>query len=89
MGSIFFLEAGPEFATSPFDLNYRAASGHAAAAPPSSVMNSRRINGSNCIDARQPDPIRAIVLARLRQVAWSQPANQSEFGPDQNAKNSH
>jgi hypothetical protein len=49
---------GPAFATSPFDLNYRAASGHAAAAPPSSVMNSRRINGSNCIDARQPDPIR-------------------------------
>jgi hypothetical protein len=27
----------------------RAASGHAAAAPPSSVMNSRRFNWSNCI----------------------------------------
>ena len=38
----------------------RAASGHAAAAPPSSVMNSRRFNGSNCIDARQPDPIRKL-----------------------------
>jgi len=27
----------------------RAASGHVAAAPPSSVMNSRRLNQSNCI----------------------------------------
>ena len=34
----------------------RAANGHAAAAPPSSVMNSRRLNELNCIDARQPRP---------------------------------
>jgi hypothetical protein len=32
------------------------AKGHATAAPPSSVMNSRRLNESNCIDARQPRP---------------------------------
>jgi len=31
-----------------------------AAAPPRSVMNSRRFNGSNCIDARQPEPIRKL-----------------------------
>src|SRR6185369_2417408 len=35
-------------------------SGHTAAAPPSSVIKSRRLNGSNCIDARQPDPIRKL-----------------------------
>ena len=37
-----------------------AASGHPAAPPPSSVMNSRRFNESNCIDARQQDPIRKL-----------------------------
>ncbi len=35
-----------------------AASGHATAAPPSSVMKSRRFNGSNCIECppARPDP---------------------------------
>jgi hypothetical protein len=38
----------------------RAASGHVAAAPPSSVMNSRRFNRSNCIRSRQPGPNNSI-----------------------------
>jgi hypothetical protein len=46
----------------------RAASGHVAAAPPMSVMNSRRFNCPNCI--RSP-PARAglqdIELARISQ----------------------
>jgi hypothetical protein len=49
----------------------RAASGHAAAAPPSSVMNSRRLNRSNCISvpASQGRGLQDIELARISQQA--------------------
>jgi hypothetical protein len=46
-----------------------AAPGHMTAAPPSSVMNSRRLNSSNCIRPRQPGPVGDIELARIRTLS--------------------
>src|SRR5262249_50519999 len=43
----------------------RAASGHATAAPPSSLMKSRRLNGSNCIQSPQPSPD-----CRIIELGW-------------------
>ena len=45
----------------------RAASGHAAAAPPSSVMNSRRFNRSNCICRAPARDRQHTALARISQ----------------------
>jgi hypothetical protein len=53
----------------------RAASGNATAAPPSSVMNSRRLNSSNCI--RSP-PARAT----LQDIEWAG-ISQRVFGRSQ------
>jgi hypothetical protein len=38
-----------------------AASGHATAAPPTSVMNSRRLTLMGFLSFRQPQPVRSVL----------------------------
>ena len=57
----------------------RAASGHAAA-PPKSVMTSRRFNRSNCIVSRARAGLQDIDLAEVSQVAFERFCNLSSSG---------
>src|SRR5262249_12005179 len=48
---------------------YSQANRHAAAAPPRSVTNSRRLNRSNCIRSPQPGPDYRIQNIELRRIS--------------------
>ncbi len=66
----------------------RAASGHAAAAPPSSVMNSRRFSfdhlvgaGKECLGDGQADPLAALRLTISSNLVGCSPADRPVSHP--------